>query len=322
MSEIVLSSLSADSQLALSSSTLATTKQQLSIPKHELAVKQGMTFYNKITSYTLPTFSEELSGGEEGYRVFNHDLPQVPNSLIEADRKKALEKINNILTKVNEIKEKHKLREAELPDCPYQRTIFEYLGPNFIAPTIYELPYPQSFSTEKSTSALVTINKRYHDKMLTQLEQMTAEAADTTFPGMTSEHLGNAFAVLSTTVNGKEYTIDRHKAALHLEFAEIVRNLSVEDIIKDPLGVGHRLIARYIEINEDLQPENTFIFPKVNPAIPGEREIVEFLNEAKENPSLEAIKNLLKDSNLDSNIASLNTIRDLLNKSSSTQLVE
>ena len=67
--------------------------------------------------------------------------------------------------------------------------------------------------------------------MTTQLQIMSAEAADTSFAGITSQNLGNAFAVLSTTANGQEYIIDRKKAAEHLEFIEIVNNVPTDYIL-------------------------------------------------------------------------------------------
>jgi hypothetical protein len=97
---------------------------------------------------------------------------------------------------------------------------------------------------------------------------MVIEAADTSFPGITSENIGNAFAVLSSTSEGDRYVIDRHKAALHLEFAELIRNLSVEKIIGDPIVTAHKLVTRYIEINYDVDLTGKFPYPQVISSMP------------------------------------------------------
>ena len=87
--------------------------------------------------------------------------------------------------------------------------------------------------------------------MTTHLQLMSAEAADTSFAGITSQNLGNAFAVLSTTANGQEYIIDRKKAARHLEFIEVISNIPTDYIIENPVIVVMKLVSRYLEIHRD-----------------------------------------------------------------------
>jgi len=172
---------------------------------------------------------------------------QVLNPLVMADQEKALQTIQALLSTIRSLKQE--IQPAEAPACPYQQTLIEFLGPDFICPTIHDLAFPVNFSTTEAVSSITEIGKCHHEHMMNHLQAMSAEAADMGFPGITSQNLGNAFAVLSTTANGEEYVIDRVKTAKHLEFAEIVRNIPTDYIIANPSLVAQKLIARYIEIN-------------------------------------------------------------------------
>lgn len=250
---VIVDSLSAENQLS-TSLVKQKPKQELAIPKHELAIRSNLTFFNTITSYSLPTITTELSAENKTIvRRFNEELPEINNPLILNDRNKALEKINSMLSEINKIKKEIE-SSVEETICPYEKTKLEYLGSNFIVPSIHDLAYPKHYSAEKAADTTVGISKKYNEIMCTQLQQMTAVSIDKNFSGIFPEYLGNAFAVLSATATGEEYVVDRHKLALHLEFAEMVKNISVEDIIKDPFTIAHKLVSRFIEINSDMVP--------------------------------------------------------------------
>lgn len=220
-------------------------------PAHELAVRERLTTFQKITSYQLPTFSDlPVISGDDIYH--SEELPQYVNPLIEQDRAQALEKVNELLAKINKIKTKYELEQDSMPVCPYEQTKIKYLGKNYIAPSIQDLPAPINFSVDAAVSSNLLIGKHLHERMTTQLELMSAEAVSPDFSGRLSEVLGHAFTMLSTAPNGEQVrVVDNHKAALHLEFAEIVRNIPITYIIENPVLVAQKLISRYIDINKD-----------------------------------------------------------------------
>lgn len=225
-----------------------------SISSQSLVVpSQKIVLYNN-------TETVELTGSKPIYSLvppttepfsIDEDSLFSPNPLILADRNKALQTIQTLLSTVQTLKEKIHDTLLAGPICPYQQTLLEYLGPNYQCPAIQDIPYPKTFSTQVAITSIDVIANKYDDILLSQLSVMSAEAADTNFVGITSENLGHAFAVLSSTANGQEYVIDRVKTANHLEFAEIVRNIPVDYIIQNPLVVAHKLISRYIEINQN-----------------------------------------------------------------------
>jgi hypothetical protein len=130
------------------------------------------------------------------------------------------------------------------------------------------LSCPEDFSLEKTLPAVAAINANYYNIMLTHLHAMSTEAVDMSFPGITSENIGNGFAVLSATSEGNKYIVDEKKLANYLEFAEIVRNMSLQDIIDNPREIAFKLLHRYMEINSDIVTANLPYFATSSISIP------------------------------------------------------
>ena len=249
MDKLIIKSLSANNEQIVAYAQ-PQSKRELALPKHELAVRERLTYFQKLTSYSLDTFTADASADDIPVKGFNDHLPEITNPLVQQDRDKAIEKVNNILAKVNELKEKYKEADEGLPVCPYERTKLQYLGANFITPSIHDLPEPVNFSTEIAVNSNILISKQYQENMSSQMQMMTAETADPNFSGSLSEVLGHAFTMLSSTANGEQLVIDKHRTALHLEFIELIRNISVTDILYNPTIIAQKIANRYIEINK------------------------------------------------------------------------
>lgn len=185
--------------------------------------------------YSVELPEPELSE-EEQLAMFAHPL------LLE-DRYKALTLLNELILSAEAFNE---IITADLkgPVCPYQKTLDQYLGVDFKCPSITDIILPPTFSLPAIKNQITQFQIKTETKMLDHLEIMTKEAADTTFPGITSENLGNAFAILS----GNKYVIDKAKLSQHLEFGEIIRNLPQKYIEEQPYLTAFRVLARYSEI--------------------------------------------------------------------------
>lgn len=220
-------------------------------------IKNQDSFFQTLSSYSLPNLASLVSADNIPVKGFNSHLPEAPTPIIKEVRDKALSKINSLLSKVNDIKDSLKLsKEEEEIVCPYEQTKLKYLGSNYQPLSIHDLSYPEDFSLEKALPATAAINANYYNVMLTHLHAMSAEAIDTSFPGITSENIGNGFAVLSATNEGNKYVIDNNKLASYLEFAELVRNIPLQDIIDNPREIAFKLIHKYMEINSDIVSAN------------------------------------------------------------------
>jgi hypothetical protein len=212
---------------------------------HELEIRKSLTFYNRLTSYNLPT------PRSEDPQELPDELPEVVNPIVQADRDKALKKINEMLSTINTLKQDFQTKQEKEVVCPYEKTKIEYLGSNFIVPTIQDLTIPVNFCEKIAANSTLVIGRHYTDLMITKLQQMSAEAADPSFEGIKTQALGNAFSVLSATAQGEMWVEDRKKTAAHLEFAEIVRNIPIKDILEDPITIAKKLLTRFMEINSE-----------------------------------------------------------------------
>lgn len=222
------------------------------VAPYELELRKSLTFYDRLTSYSLPKPSS-FALPEEAQEVV--ELPEVTHPFVLADRNKAMETINSMLSSINALKQDFQTKKEQEIVCPYEKTKAEYLGPNYIVPTINDLVIPINYSEKIATSSTLIIGKSYSDLMITKLQQMSAEATDLSFSGIKTEALGNAFSVLSATANGEMWVEDKKKAAAHIEFAEIIRNIPIKDILDDPLTIAKKLLTRYMEINTDFLSE-------------------------------------------------------------------
>lgn len=222
------------------------------VNKIQEKIKSQDTFYQTLTSYSLPSLASLVSSDNIPVKGFNSHLPEVVTPAIKDARDKALSKINSLLSKVNKFKETLKNPEEEEIICPYEQTKRKYLGPNYVPPSIADLSYPEDFSLEKALPATAAINASCYNIMLSHLNDMSSEAMDTGFPGITSENIGNGFAVLSATNEGNRYVLDEQRLKDHLEFAEIVKNIPVQEIMDNPKEVAFKLIHKFIEINSNL----------------------------------------------------------------------
>ncbi len=208
-------------------------EQEYPLTLHELTLNSLLT---GIDYYLDPENVELLNIPKEIPELVTHPL-------LTQDREFAFSWMNELILSAIEFN-KQMLESLQGPACPYQRTLHEYLGPNHRYPTITELTIPNTFSYPVVYEKISTFQNNVEQNMFQHLDIMVKEAADTGFPGITSQNLGNAFSVLS----GNEYVIDKEKLRKHLEFGEIVRNIPQDYIDKHPYLTSFKLLANYSEL--------------------------------------------------------------------------
>lgn len=231
-------------------------------------IKKQDTFNQTLTSYSLPSLASLVSSDNIPVKGFNTHLPEMVTPAIKQARDKALSKINSLLSKVNEIKKSLGDPEQEEIICPYEQTKRKYLGPNYTPPSISSLSYPKDFSLEKALPATVAINASCYNIMLSHFHAMSSQATNADFPGLTAEHVGNGFAVLSATSEGNKFILDEKRLKDYLEFAEIVKNIPMQEIIDNPKEIAFKLIHRFIEINSSLDLSKDLPFSMAPITIP------------------------------------------------------
>ena len=203
---------------------------------------------------SLSSISEFLSGhllpNEENIEETENGALK-PHPFILSDRKKAEDIMDQLIQDAELLYQQLVGTSENDIVCPYEKTIAEYLGTDFIIPTVHDLTVPENFCPLEAIKTIVTIDRKYHDLTLTHLQTITAEAADTGFVGVTSQNLGNAFALLSTTPEGtQQYVLDKPRIGEHLSFAELIRTIPNEDIINNPVEIAHKLVSKFIQIHK------------------------------------------------------------------------
>ena len=170
--------------------------------------------------------------------------------LLRTNKEQAHLTISQLVSSANSMTADLTTALTAVPVHPYEKLVYEYLGPNFICPTIQELTIPNNFCSQKCLIEIESIAKGVGALQTSQFARMSAEAMDTAFYGITSENLNNAFAVLSSTPEGERYVIDRAKLADHLRFVETVKSIPTDYVLKNPLEVAKKMLAEFTRIHQ------------------------------------------------------------------------
>lgn len=215
-------------------------------PAEDSSLQELDNFYD-LTLNSILTGGDFYLDPENEYNFSEvEDLPQIAtHPFLIQDRDLAFSLINELILSAIEFN-KQILEPLQGPICPYQRTLWEYLGPNYRYPTIKELTIPITFSYPAVYKNISVFQNKVEEQTFEHLDIMVKEAAETSFVGITSQNLGNAFSVLS----GHQYIIDRAKLSKHLEFGEIVRNLPQDYIDDYPYLTAYKLLAKYSDITQ------------------------------------------------------------------------
>jgi len=136
------------------------------------------------------------------------------------------------------------------PIHPYQKMVYQYLGPNFKTPSVYDLELPQNFCPVTTLQSLNDITNSFFENTMTQFEHLTAGIGkiENEDEQALMEGLGHGFSVLSATSEGMMFIIDKEKAAQYIEFAEIFRSIPVRDIVDNPVDIAKRVLNRVVQI--------------------------------------------------------------------------
>jgi len=126
---------------------------------------------------------------------------------------------------------------SSVPIHPYDRLVHEHFGPDYIFPTIDDIPMPMDFCIRTTISKLTSINakqKEIHDTHYAEMENLHDHT-----------HIGNAFA----TLQDGTFVVDNDQVKKYIEFHEIVKSIPVERInsFEAPL-IAQKLLHHYTNI--------------------------------------------------------------------------
>lgn len=172
-------------------------------------------------------------------------------TLLEKDKAKAKLLIDNLVSSAREMTTSITTSLTSVPVHPYEKLIYEYLGPDYKPKEIQDYSIPDSFNPFTCTKELRIIAEANQQLQMTQMAILSAEAMNPTFDGtFSTENLNNAFAEPVDTSDGnQQFVINEVRLKEHLEFMEMVKNIPKEYILKNPLEVAKKMISEFIRIH-------------------------------------------------------------------------
>lgn len=182
---------------------------------------------------------------------FQKELLALP-TLLQQDKAKAQKIINKLVMSAKTMTHDVASSLSAVPLHPYEKLIYDYLGPNFVAPTIDQYMVPIDFNPVTSVRELEKISIKASELEMTHYAHISSEAMNMEFDGtFETENLNNAFAVPSVDSEGNQvFEIDKERLAEHLKFAEMVKNIPTDYIVKNPIQVAKIILSEFIRIHK------------------------------------------------------------------------
>lgn len=201
------------------------TKLAYPLATDPLTIRQDQTTFVQPSAAELPQYD---------YSAFQEAL--------QRDKQKAQEMIQKLVQTARATKQEFLKGIEDKPLHPYERMLQDYLGKNFKPKPIQEMAIEPDLDIIKVLAKITELSRNLHEKAMLQVRKMTEQALDTSFPGITSEALGSAFAVLS----GDEFVIDHEMTRRHLEFVENIRNIPVDYVVEYPYEAAKRVLSEFL----------------------------------------------------------------------------
>jgi hypothetical protein len=226
----------------LSTSSKLVTLPSSHLPQPvEVAVENTST-RNTLLDHATPVELEQALTSSPA--VMNLPFNELQH-LLQTDISKANETIQTLLSSIRADRQKREQSLSAIPINPFEKLKLEYLGPDYKSLKVQDMPMPLDFCPVKTTQALATISKKFHDVSLNHYDYLTTNAN-----AITAVNLGNAFAFLSANQHGQdEFIIDRQRLANQLKFADMVQSLTVDYITKSPVEAAYKLLNQFIELH-------------------------------------------------------------------------
>lgn len=214
---------------------------------------ESLSFGGQIVPYSQPqlTVSEQVSSKgvstePQSIEVRARNLAD----LLRNDKQAAQLAIQELVSSAKDAKAEMLASLTATPVHPYEKLKLQYLGSDFICPTIHDWIIPMDFCPKAALTDIREIAQGFHELQMSHFAKMSAEAMDTSYFGITSQNLNNAFAIISATANGEQLVVDKKKVADQLKFIETIKSIPTDYIIENPLEVAKKMLAEYTRLSK------------------------------------------------------------------------
>lgn len=205
---------------------------------------------------------------EKEIQDLDRQLANTPNEALTAAANEAKKLIENLQEKTKEINTQLTIEDMK-SHLSHQRFLEEYLGKNYVIPTIQELAFPdlKTFNINKVPERVLAVTKKMSEKEAaagyTLYEKITSSLVFPDIPTNQEElniaqlELSHAFTTLSATPDGPKVVIDKEKIKKHIELIEVIRTTPTDYILQNPLIFTYKVCNRWLEIFEDTSSNAT-----------------------------------------------------------------
>lgn len=152
--------------------------------------------------------------------------------------------VATVLTALDQMKHQFDAMLSATPLHPYEKLKAQYLDPNEKCEMLCDLQVPEDFCLDTINCCITAISENIYNNSNLQVQMLTAVESEEDYQKLDTEAMCNAFAELS----GNTFVVNKQKMANHLKFLELTRNLTVEQIDADPVGVAKKVMAQYVKL--------------------------------------------------------------------------
>lgn len=211
-----------------------------------------------VSKFAAPHFSDPLSLNSlksVESEVSNVEQPNSSNvefnsnelrDALQKDKDRANKIIQDLVKAAKDTKKALLGHMENRPLHPYEQMIYDYLGSSFKPTEVEDIEINPDLNLHHALELLDDLSKRLFDKAMQQTRLIAKQAFDTSFPGITSEALGTAFATLTSTSDGQpDFVVDEQGIKRHLTFVENVRNIPVDYIVANPHEALKKILSEF-----------------------------------------------------------------------------
>lgn len=168
-----------------------------------------------------------------------YSAPYSIGDLVDEDIRRTTQAIDDLVLEAEQLNNAIQEEIESIPNHPWDRFVGECVDPKTYVPlTIQDLEIADDFCPSTYVPFITAIGEKYDaigDLHIQEFEKNSDR----------EDHIGNVFAVLS----GDQFVLDKPKAVEFIRFVELIRNMPLELIDANPMGVASRLISHYVKIN-------------------------------------------------------------------------
>ena len=167
-----------------------------------------------------------------------YSAPYSLGDLVDEDIRRTTQAIGELALEAEQLNNAIQEEIESIPDHPWDRFVSECVDDTYIPLTIQDLEVADDFCPTTYVPLLTAIGEKFDQIGDLHIQEFEKNCDRT-------DYIGNVFAVLS----GDEFVLDKPRAVEFIKFAELVRNLPLEMLDVDPIGVASKIVSHYVKIN-------------------------------------------------------------------------